>query len=269
MQQELDQLYAALPVLQSFATGFRAAMQMRPGPDDYRLVAEELPRFAVEKARLWPGKLRWYDNHCLYHLPYMMRKWGSLGLISQQGMEGWQKMLNEVLRLGNGFANAGRIPRIVLRAGEARRAQYLLRRAARKPSPARWVSEQAALQTQAHCSETLGVQARCVQQLLEFEWPLFVLFWRRYMLGTHFTVRWVSRFRLRRARALEGARCYYTRLLAQYHEYWAVRGELSAGDLCAQEERLQRRDHRREAYTKVCKETPPGGDLFHALPASR
>ena len=192
MQQELDQLYAALPVLQSFATGFRAAMQMRPGPDDYRLVAEELPRFAVEKARLWPGKLRWYDNHCLYHLPYMMRKWGSLGLISQQGMEGWQKMLNEVLRLGNGFANAGRIPRIVLRAGEARRAQYLLRRAARKPSPARWVFEQAALQTQAHCSETLGVQARCVQQLLEFEWPLFVLFWRRYMLGTHFTVRWVS-----------------------------------------------------------------------------
>ena len=131
MQQELDQLYAALPVLQSFATGFRAAMQMRPGPDDYRLVAEELPRFAVEKARLWPGKLRWYDNHCLYHLPYMMRKWGSLGLISQQGMEGWQKMLNEVLRLGNGFANAGRIPRIVLRAGEARRAQYLLRRAAK------------------------------------------------------------------------------------------------------------------------------------------
>ena len=81
---------------------------------------------------------------------------------------------------------------LVLRAGEARRAQYLLRRAARKPSPARWVSEQAALQTQAHCSETLGVQARCVQQLLEFEWPLFVLFWRRYMLGTHFTVRWVS-----------------------------------------------------------------------------
>ena len=146
---------------------------------------------------------------------------------------------------------------LVLRAGEARRAQYLLRRAARKPSPARWVFEQAALQTQAHCSETLGVQARCVQQLLEFEWPLFVLFWRRYMLGTHFTVRWVSRFRLRRARALEGARCYYTRLLAQYHEYWAVRGELSAGDLCAQEERLQRRDHRREAYTKVCKETPP------------
>ena len=30
-------------------------------------------------------------------------------LVSQEGMEAWQKKLNEVLRMGNGFANAGAI----------------------------------------------------------------------------------------------------------------------------------------------------------------
>lgn len=137
------------------------------------------------------------------------------------------------------------------------------RRAARKPSQARWVFEQATLQTHAHCSETLGARTKCIEQQLEFEWPLFTLFTRRYMLGSLFVVRWVSRFRLRRARALEGrGDNYYVRLLAQFHAYWGVTGVLSATDLDAREERLQRRDHRREKYEEWVKEVPPGGNLY-------
>ena len=86
--QDYEQLRSILPVLKSFCMGFTAAMKMRPTPEDYGVVAEYLPRFAVEKGRLWPGKLTWYDNHCLYHFPFLMRKWGSLGLISQEGVPG-------------------------------------------------------------------------------------------------------------------------------------------------------------------------------------
>lgn len=55
----------------------------------------------------------------------------------------WQKKLNEVLRLGNGFANAGAIPLKVVEAGEAAKRAYMEKRKNDMPSSAQWIYEQA------------------------------------------------------------------------------------------------------------------------------
>ena len=59
-----------------------------------------------------------YDD-CKSETCSLLQSWGSLRLISQEGMEAWQKQLNEVLRLNNGFANAGAIPKAVKALGWA------------------------------------------------------------------------------------------------------------------------------------------------------
>ena len=51
-------------------------------------------------------------------------------------MEAWQKQLNEVLRMGNGFANAGAVPKKVKRKGKHAVEEYKSKRAADKPSSA-------------------------------------------------------------------------------------------------------------------------------------
>ena len=61
-------------------------------------------------------------------------KWGSLRLVSQEGMEAWQKKLNEVLRLSNGYANAGAIPKAIKRQGEKAVKQYMKERGQDRPS---------------------------------------------------------------------------------------------------------------------------------------
>ena len=169
-------------------------------------------------------------------------------------------MLNEVLRLGNGFANAGAIPKIIKRAGERAIRLYLDARAASKPSNARWVFEQATFRTHTHFTAALAAKVKQMEAQLEFEWSDFCTYWLRYMAMTHATLRWVSRFRLRRARAMESVESnYYTRLMDQHNAYWAAssRAPLSAVDLSIAEQRQQRREYRREQYDKVKQEARP------------
>ena len=79
----------------------------------------------------------------------------SMRLVSQEGMEAWQKKLNEVLRMGNGFANAGPIPHDVVQAGQAAIDAYKSKRAEDKPSNAQWVYDQALLQQHAYMNDTI------------------------------------------------------------------------------------------------------------------
>ena len=69
---------------------------MKPSEADYAAVERHLPRYVVGKLKLWEGSNTWYDNECLYTLGAQHEKWGSLRLMSQEGMEAWQKKLNEL-----------------------------------------------------------------------------------------------------------------------------------------------------------------------------
>ena len=90
-----DQFTRYFELLKNFSLGLQAAMKLRPCPGDYDFVEYHLPLYAIQKAMFWPGSLCWYDNHNIYHVAYMMRKWGSLGLVSQEGMEGGRKYLTK------------------------------------------------------------------------------------------------------------------------------------------------------------------------------
>jgi len=148
---------------------------------------------------------------CLSVLGEMMEKWGSLRLVSQEGMEAWQKKLNEILRLNNGFANAGAIPKAIKAQGEGKVKEYMEARAKDKPSPARWVFEQGLIQQHAYL-----VDVERVRDSLE-----------------------------------TAGRTFYAALLAAHREYFRdVGSELTADDLDEKEKRRQTRRIRRVAYAK-------------------
>ena len=243
-----------LPILRHFAIGFTAALTYRPTPRDYDLVDVHLRMMPLMKAILWPDEnpLSWYDNHCLYHMAGMMRQWGSLAMVDQEGMEGCQAVLNSILRLGNGFANAGAIPVLIQEQGEQRVAEYMEERLARKPSPARWVHEQMQLQSHADMVDTFDTKLRLAGRTVYAAERMAVL-WDRYQTMLRCTIRICALFRLRRARVVSSP--YYAELLKLHHSYWATVVELSAPDLAAKERRLQLRDGRRRHYRDALRES--------------
>lgn len=131
-------------------------------------------------------------------------------------MEGWQKMLNEVLcllRLTNGFANVGRIPSDVVEAGTEQEYREMM--AAKKPSQPHYVYDRSSLLTHAVYRPALKARDMATER---FDWELcFCVWWARYMYMTLFTCRIVSRWRVRRAKLVGST--YYKQLLYQYTEY--------------------------------------------------
>lgn len=77
-------LKRTLPMLKDYVIGMKAALKMRPTERDYELVEKHLVRYAIGKMILWEGSNTWYDNHCVFTVGPMMRKWGSLRLVSQE-----------------------------------------------------------------------------------------------------------------------------------------------------------------------------------------
>jgi hypothetical protein len=270
MAEDYAALVRALPVLTHWVQGMRLAMKMRPAPEDYKRVKEHLAMYVANKLLLWEGSNTWYDNECLYVMGQLHEKWGSLRLVSQEGMEAWQKKLNEVLRLSNSFANAGAIPKDVKRKGQAATDAYMHKRAADKPSSAQWVFEQAMLQQHAYMADTHAAREFLRKQGRVISWQQFVIYWRRYMVCA------AMRCRLR-ARARCGLGCvqvnveggtrttrlgrkapplkhvprapagYHAGLLKDHYAYYAP-VQLSAADLAENERRYQEREGRRERY---------------------
>ena len=212
---DYDQFTKFFPLLKSFAIGLKAAMKMRPTEEDYDLVEYHLPLYALEKAMLWPGSLCWYDNHNIYHVAAMMRKWGSLGLVSQEGMEGWQKVLNQILRMGNGFANAGAIPKAIKEQGPEAVLEYLKQRKEGKV-PCKWVYDQALLKDYANLNSSIDAHHKL--DVLPRAWPYFCKRWTRYEAGTCMVIKIMAR--VRRWKAKEKNSNYYSELLDMYKKYW-------------------------------------------------
>ena len=218
------QFVRTVPVLVDFALGMEAAMKMKPTEADYAAVERHLPRYVAGKLTLWEGSNTWYDNHCFNVLPKMMRQWGSLRLVSQEGMEAWQKKLNEILRLNNGFANAGAIPKDVHDLGQEAVDAYLEARRKDKPSDARWLYEQALLRTHAAWQPTVAAQdalrgGNWDGVPTELSWARYATLWQRYMACAFVHVCSLARVRVREEDRTGGG--YYKALLASVRDYYA------------------------------------------------
>jgi hypothetical protein len=267
------QAYAAfrgtLTVLQRWAEAFQLALKYKPAKDDYPRVRAQLALYVAEKLARWPKSNTWYDNECMWVLGEMHQQWGSLRLISQEGMEAWQKKLNEILRMGNGFANAGAIPKDVKRAGKAAVQAYLLKRAKDKPSSAQWIYEQAMLQQHAYMANVWAARDELHKEGASIEWGEFTRSWQRYMVCAAMRCRLRARF-LRgqtRAQCAAGAAAPagddYSRLLAEHRAYYAP-VTLTADDLEPAERRRQERQARRERYAALEERKVWGWSLWHA-----
>jgi len=253
---DYEQLVKALPMLRSYAISMRAAMKMKPSADDYCLVEEHMRLYTLHKALLWPGGLTWYDTQMLYAFPSLMRKWGSLRMHCQEGMEAWQKVLNDILRLGNGFANTGAIPKSEKAKGEEAVKLYMDKRAADKPDDAHWVYNQAVLRQHATDADILKRLATLAATpggtvLWRSE---FCVWWRRWMAAARlfaFLRKKVLRWAPGRAGGPRN-RAYYQALLAAHRRWWAP-VQLSASDLSPEVERKQAAEKRRARYKALPK----------------
>ncbi|KAL1515173.1 hypothetical protein AB1Y20_004241 [Prymnesium parvum] len=126
-------------VLFHWATAMRAGYKLRATPADREIFREHTQWYVMKKAQIRSGTTVWYDWQLYSAFPSMFDKFGSLMLISQEGMEACQKRANMLMRLGNGFANAGRIPWGVLRAGKDSVKAYLANRKRQQKTPEQWL----------------------------------------------------------------------------------------------------------------------------------
>jgi hypothetical protein len=140
------------------------------------IVASVDPRDAAE--------LCWYDWQMWSDLPKLFEQVGSLRLLSQEGMEGQQRLNNEISKRSNGWSNAGRIPNAISERtlcaqtagphshhqltlthtgrvrvsaeamGDIAKAAYMRVRAKLKPKPAEWMYQQQLLHFLADADET-------------------------------------------------------------------------------------------------------------------
>lgn len=174
-------------------------------------------------------------------------------------MEAWQKQLNEVLRMGNGFANAGAVPKKVKRKGKHAVEEYKSKRAADKPSSAQWVYEQSLLKQHAHMRDTVVARDLLQKEKKKVSWDDYSKYWCRYMVCAAMRCRLLARVRMGKQRAPTTARerlavaaaekpkGYYKQMLTDYHAYYAP-VELTADDLEEDEKRRQERSARRKRW---------------------
>ena len=96
--------------LRHWAKAMRAAYTMKATPEDRRTFREQASYYVISKATLVPEGLVWYDWQLFSLMPNLFDRYESLQLISQEGMEAYQKLNNGLQRNSNNFSNAGAIP---------------------------------------------------------------------------------------------------------------------------------------------------------------
>lgn len=254
-----DRFVAAIPMIRHWTIGMHLAFRLKPEHGDYRLVQEHLALYVACKLRWMAApSTSWYDDECLYTFGRLHEYWGSLRLVSQEGMEAWQKKLNEVLRQSNGYANAGAIPKAVKRGGKKKRKAYMEKRAAERPSSAQWIYEQAMLQQHAYHADVHAARDVLRDAGHVVQHDAFSTAWRRYMVAGKFRCRLLARVRCGATweqQALGSSPpagdSYYKSLLREYHAYYDPPPSLTAEDLDEEEKERQLQAGRKARYAAL------------------
>jgi hypothetical protein len=277
--QELNSWCA---VLGHYSEALTRAYIMRPTQEDRSTFTEHARLYVLKKALLRPGRLCWYDWQLWAAFPKLFEQVGSLRLLSQEAMEGQQRLNNEIARRSNGWANAGRIPDAIADLGAICKKVYMSVRARLRPKPAQWMYQQMLLNWFADSDETLTAFKELVEQEEEEEggvmdWAAeFVPTWYAYKLFTYgYIIRLAlvrQEFAQEHALELVGSRedfedfeegvteeditklwegklraaRYTGRLLDEHVAYWAV--DVPRGGLDEKVYRLRRRVARRQWY---------------------
>ena len=147
-----------------WARAMHAGYKMRPSADDRRTFRAESKLYSSLKSAIRPGITNWYDWQLFSILPDQFDRWGSLMLMSQEGMEAINKRQNMLMRLNNNFSNASRIPTHVKRAGLDAVRAHMEERKKRKKSPERWLYDRNLMSFVAHFSFSFESAKACAKE---------------------------------------------------------------------------------------------------------
>ena len=183
--------------------------------------------------------------------PKLFKQVGSLRLVSQEGMEGQQRLNNQISKRSNGWSNAGRIPDAIKELGPIAVAAYLKVRAKLKAKPAEWMHQQQVLHFHAHADETLSA----AKELTETEGG--VMKWQEeftpvWQADALFTIGYAIRLALVRKELADKMEArydvepYYMRLHAEHKKYYAI--DVSKAGLSDEQYLKQRCAARRAWY---------------------
>ena len=264
MTTAVENLLPRLEMLRHWALGMQSALKTRPSngvkdgthelsDDDYHSVEHHYSMYIALKVQLFPKRLTWYDWHCYNAFGLLMRQWGSLRLMSQEGtpwaaprppspappppltlwrmragMEAWQKILNDMMRRCNAFAGH-HVPDHVLEAGaDAVEAHLCAHVAENAKTKEQWVFDEAQVSYKAYHQYALGRQEELIAASRMMDWRTkFCPYWSYYSAGTLLTCRIIGRYRLRRQPER------YKALLQEHVDYYAPVRTLAVAALAA------------------------------------
>ena len=115
-------------VLRQWGLAMNAAFVTRAGDDERRTFAKHARLYVMEKSCIRSGITTWYDWQLYSMLPRMFYTYGSLYAICQEGMEATQKSSGVLMRMSSKFANVGRVPIAIIRAGKDALVAFMRRR---------------------------------------------------------------------------------------------------------------------------------------------
>ena len=204
-------------VLRHWARAMRAAYTMRATREDRQTFRESTSYYVIAKATPVPAGLVWYDWQLFSLMPALFDRYESLMMISQEGMEAFQKLNNGLQRNSNNFSNAGRIQNKIKLSGIEAIKAYLLERLKKMKTPCQWIWEKQLLLFVSKFHDVLerveGYRARGET----ITWAEFDDEWNYYMTTTRFCCRLVGRFKLYR----RGGGEYGSQLKQALDDYYA------------------------------------------------
>ena len=151
-------------------------LETRPKPSQYDVLANDSVEYFLSKAILWPGRSCYYDWEAFYSYELLLEKWGSVGAFAGQAIEGWMKMINQLMSNSDGFSAGGAIEHAVLESSPAILGAYMDQRREGKKSPAHKVMEKSTLLWEADHWPAISL----VQKLKESKEPYSKMSAERY-----------------------------------------------------------------------------------------
>jgi len=153
-------------------------------------------------------------------MPLLFFMIGSLRMIAQEGMEAVQKMNNGLQRHSNNGANVGAKPKWLRLAPLEKVVEYMRERAAKMLSPSRWLWGRQLLKFTSVWSTRIELAQQLAKEGVTIDWETQQVPRHRNFQFIHkFRVKLVGKGRLR-VDAENGTQ-YYSKLLLEYHAYYA------------------------------------------------
>ena len=197
-----DELKEWAVCLGHYGQALQAGYEMRPTVQQRSTFKMHAQSYVMRKALLRPGRLCWYDWQLWSAFPLLFHRSGSLRLLSQEGMEGQQKLNNEIANRSNGWCNAGAVPKGIMMLGEIVVKAYKAVRLRLVTPAAQWMWQQMQLCWLGHTDDTVGL-ARSVganpERCLDWQ-DEFTPTWHAYLLFAPVYCRYLAKARLHLAR---------------------------------------------------------------------